>query len=108
MLFQIRTVFSTEVSELEKQLTALSVDKKTMSLPLIPSYLVILSTLNSTELANYFKQFLVVLSMSGTSVSWLQIAASILCAREQTQEYVLASLWDGSCHTFFFILLLSI
>lgn len=66
-----------------------------MSLPLIPSYLVILSTLDSTELANYFKQFLVVLSISGTSISWLQIAASILCAREQTQECVLSSLWDG-------------
>ncbi|XP_011883081.1 PREDICTED: lisH domain and HEAT repeat-containing protein KIAA1468 homolog [Vollenhovia emeryi] len=95
---RIQTVFSTEVSELEKQLTALSADKKTMSLPLIPSYLVILSTLNSTELANYFKQFLIVLSMSGTSISWLQIAASILCGREQTQEYVLASLWDGVMH----------
>jgi len=72
-----------------------------MSLPLIPSYLVILNTLDSTELANHFKQFLVILSMSGTSISWLQIAASILCAREQTQEYVLASLWDGSCHISF-------
>ncbi|XP_071644136.1 RAB11-binding protein RELCH homolog isoform X2 [Temnothorax longispinosus] len=95
---RIQTVFSTEVSELEKQLTALSADKKTMSLPLIPSYLVILSTLDSTELANYFKQFLVILSMSGTSISWLQIAASILCAREQTQECVLASLWEGVMH----------
>ncbi|XP_024886133.1 lisH domain and HEAT repeat-containing protein KIAA1468 homolog [Temnothorax curvispinosus] len=95
---RIQTVFSTEVSELEKQLTALSADKKTMNLPLIPSYLVILSTLDSTELANYFKQFLVILSMSGTSISWLQIAASILCAREQTQECVLASLWEGVMH----------
>ncbi|XP_071559704.1 RAB11-binding protein RELCH homolog [Temnothorax nylanderi] len=95
---RIQTIFSTEVSELEKQLTALSADKKTMSLPLIPSYLVILSTLDSTELANYFKQFLVILSMSGTSISWLQIAASILCAREQTQECVLASLWEGVMH----------
>ncbi|XP_077254988.1 RAB11-binding protein RELCH homolog isoform X2 [Temnothorax americanus] len=95
---RIQTVFSTEVSELEKQLTALSADKKTMSLPLIPSYLVILSTLDSTELANYFKQFLVILSMSGTSISWLQIAASILCVREQTQECVLASLWEGVMH----------
>ncbi|XP_011695145.1 PREDICTED: lisH domain and HEAT repeat-containing protein KIAA1468 homolog isoform X2 [Wasmannia auropunctata] len=95
---RIQTVFSSEVSELEKQLTALSADKKNMSLALIPSYLVILSTLDSTELANHFKQFLVVLSMSGTSISWLQIAASILCAREQTQEYVLASLWDGVMH----------
>jgi hypothetical protein len=34
--------------------------------------------------------------MSGTSISWLQIAASILCTHEQTQEYILASLWDGS------------
>ncbi|KYQ57830.1 hypothetical protein ALC60_03186 [Trachymyrmex zeteki] len=95
---RIQAVFSLEVSELEKQLTALSADKKNMSLPLIPSYLVILSTFDSTELANYFKQFLVVLSMSGTSISWLQIAANILCAREQTQEYVLSSLWDGVMH----------
>ncbi|KAL0118085.1 hypothetical protein PUN28_009038 [Cardiocondyla obscurior] len=95
---RIQTVFSMEVSELEKQLTTLSAEKKTMSLPLIPSYLVILSILDFTELANYFKQFLVVLSMSGTSISCLQIAASILCAREQTQEYVLASLWDGVMH----------
>jgi len=42
--------------------------------------------------------------MSGTSVSWLQIAASILCAREQTQEYILASLWDGSCYICFNLL----
>ncbi|XP_018359092.1 PREDICTED: lisH domain and HEAT repeat-containing protein KIAA1468 homolog isoform X1 [Trachymyrmex cornetzi] len=95
---RIQAVFSLEVSELEKQLTALSADKKNMSLPLIPSYLMILSTFDFTELANYFKQFLVVLSMSGTSISWLQIAANILCAHEQTQEYVLSSLWDGVMH----------
>lgn len=76
-----------------------------MSLTLIPSYLMILSTLDPTEFANYFKQFLVVLSMSGTSISWLQIAASILYTREQMQEYILASLWDGSCQISFFILL---
>ncbi|KYM80526.1 hypothetical protein ALC53_09076 [Atta colombica] len=95
---RIQAIFSLEVSELEKQLTALSVDKKNMSFPLIPSYLVILSTFDFTELVNYFKQFLVVLSMSGTSISWLQIAANILCAREQIQEYVLSSLWDGVMH----------
>ncbi|XP_039313074.1 RAB11-binding protein RELCH homolog isoform X2 [Solenopsis invicta] len=95
---RIQAVFSKEVSELEKELTALSADKKNMSFALIPSYLVILSTLDCTELAHCFKQFLVVLSMSGTSISWLQITASILCAREQTQEYVLASLWDGVMH----------
>ncbi|XP_012535245.1 RAB11-binding protein RELCH homolog isoform X2 [Monomorium pharaonis] len=95
---RIQTVFSTEVSELEKQLTALSADKINISLALIPSYLVILSTLDSTELANYFKQFLVILSMSGTSIFWLQISMSILCVCEQTQEYVLASLWDGVVH----------
>lgn len=77
-----------------------------MNLPLIPSYLIILSTLESTELANYFKQFLVVLSMSGTSTSWLQIGASILCAREQTQECILASLWDGSYRSFFHIIII--
>ncbi|XP_011647982.1 lisH domain and HEAT repeat-containing protein KIAA1468 homolog isoform X1 [Pogonomyrmex barbatus] len=95
---RIQAAFSPEVSELEKQLTALSTDKKNMSLTLIPSYLVILSTLDSTELANNFKQFLVILSMSGTSISWLQIAASILCVRERMQEHVLASLWDGVMH----------
>lgn len=85
------------MSNLEKQLTALSVDKKNMSLTLIPSYLVILSTLDSTELIDYFTQFLVILSMSGTSISWLHVAASILCAREEMQEHVLVSLWDGWC-----------
>lgn len=76
-----------------------------MNLTLIPSYLIILSTLDLTEFANYFKQFLVVLSMSGTSISWLQIAASILYTQEQIQEYVLASLWDGLYQISFFILL---
>ncbi|XP_072747447.1 RAB11-binding protein RELCH homolog isoform X2 [Anoplolepis gracilipes] len=95
---RIQTAFFPEVAELEKQLTTLSTDKKDMSLTLIPSYLVILSTLEPTEFANYFKQFLVVLSMSSTSISWLQIAASILYTREQIQEYVLASLWDGVVH----------
>ncbi|KAL6426044.1 hypothetical protein ACFW04_008967 [Cataglyphis niger] len=95
---RIQTVFFPEVTELEKQLTTLSTDKKNMSLTLIPSYLMILSTLDPTEFANYFKQFLVVLSMSGTSISWLQIAANILYTREQIQEYVLASLWDGVVH----------
>ncbi|KAM0725477.1 RAB11-binding protein RELCH [Formica fusca] len=95
---RIQTVFFPEVTELEKLLTTLSTDKKNMNLTLIPSYLVILSTLDPTEFANYFKQFLVVLSMSGTSISWLQIAASILYTREQIQEYVLASLWDGVVH----------
>lgn len=95
---KIQAAFFPEVSKLEKQLTALSVDKKDMSLALIPSYLVILSTLDSMELATYFRQFLVVLSMSGTSISWLQIATSILCTREETQEHVLASLWDGIVH----------
>ncbi|XP_011257199.1 lisH domain and HEAT repeat-containing protein KIAA1468 homolog isoform X2 [Camponotus floridanus] len=96
--FRIQTAFFPEVAELEKQLTTLSTDKKNMNLTLIPSYLIILSTLDLTEFANYFKQFLVVLSMSGTSISWLQIAASILYAQEQIQEYVLASLWDGVVH----------
>ncbi|XP_029664686.1 RAB11-binding protein RELCH homolog isoform X2 [Formica exsecta] len=95
---RIQTVFFPEVTELEKLLTTLSTDKKNMNLTLIPSYLVILSTFDPTEFANYFKQFLVVLSMSGTSISWLQIAASILYTREQIQEYVLASLWDGVVH----------
>ncbi|XP_070166057.1 RAB11-binding protein RELCH homolog [Polyergus mexicanus] len=95
---RIQTVFFPEVTELEKLLTTLSTDKKNMNLTLIPSYLVILSTLDPTEFANYLKQFLVVLSMSGTSISWLQIAASILYTREQIQEYVLASLWDGVVH----------
>lgn len=95
MLFQIQAIFFPELSELEKQLTALSADKKDMSLALIPSYLVILNTLDSTELANYFKQFLVVLSISSTSIFWLQVATSILCIREETQEHMLASLWDG-------------
>jgi len=76
-----------------------------MNLTLIPSYLIILSTLDLTEFVNYFKQFLVVLSMSGTSISWLQIAASILYTQEQIQEYVLASLWDGLYQISFFILL---
>lgn len=88
-------VFSPEVSELEKQLTALSIDKKNMTLMLIPSYLVILSTVDSTELVDYFKQFLVILSLSGTNISWLHIATSILCAQEEMQEHVLVSLWDG-------------
>ncbi|XP_014473409.1 PREDICTED: lisH domain and HEAT repeat-containing protein KIAA1468 homolog isoform X2 [Dinoponera quadriceps] len=95
---KIQAVFFPEVSELEKQLTALSADKKSMSLMLIPSYLVILSTLDSTELIDYFKQFLVILSISGTSISWLHVAASILCAREEMQEHVLVSLWDGVVH----------
>lgn len=95
---RIQTAFFPEVAELEKQLTTLSTDKKNMNLTLIPSYLIILSTLDLTEFTNYFKQFLVVLSMSGTSISWLQIAASILYTQEQIQEYVLASLWDGVVH----------
>lgn len=93
--------------ELEKQLTALSVDKKNMNLTLIPSYLVILSTLDSTDLIDYFKQFLVILSLSGTSISWLYVAASILCAREEMQEHVLVSLWDGLCDIFLSIALIS-
>ncbi|XP_032664544.1 RAB11-binding protein RELCH homolog [Odontomachus brunneus] len=95
---KIQASFFPEVSELEKQLTALSVDKKNMNLTLIPSYLVILSTLDSTDLIDYFKQFLVILSLSGTSISWLHVAASILCAREEMQEHVLVSLWDGVVH----------
>ncbi|GAB1865039.1 LisH domain and HEAT repeat-containing protein KIAA1468 [Camponotus japonicus] len=95
---RIQTAFFPEVAELEKQLTTLSTDKRNMNLTLIPSYLIILSTLDLTEFVNYFKQFLVVLSMSGTSISWLQIAASILYTQEQIQEYVLASLWDGVVH----------
>jgi len=103
MHFQIQVMFFPEVLELERQLIALSTDKKDMSLALIPCYLVILSTLDSTEFTNYFKQFLVVLSMSGTSISWLQIASNILCTREQIQELVLASLWDGLYHIHFSI-----
>lgn len=101
ILFQIQAIFSPELLELEKQLTALSTDKKDMSLALIPSYLVILNTFDPTELSNHFKQFLVVLSISGTSIFWLQIASSILCIREETQEYMLASLWDGLYNSLF-------
>lgn len=93
-------MFFPEVLELEKQLTALSTDKKNMSLFLVPCYLVILSTLDFTEFANYFKQFLVVLSMN-QEISWLQLAINILCTREQMQEHVLTSLWDGLYHIYF-------
>ncbi|XP_012223943.1 RAB11-binding protein RELCH homolog isoform X2 [Linepithema humile] len=94
---RIQVMFFPEVLELERQLTALSTDKKNMSLFLVPCYLVILSTLDSTEFANYFKQFLVVLSMNH-EISWLQLAISILCTYEHIQEHVLASLWDGVVH----------
>ncbi|XP_011138092.2 lisH domain and HEAT repeat-containing protein KIAA1468 homolog [Harpegnathos saltator] len=87
---KIQAAFFPEVSELEQQLTALSVDKKSMSFTLIPSYLVILSTLDPAELINYFKQFLVILSISGTNISWLHVAAC--------EEHVLVGLWDGVVH----------
>lgn len=66
-----------------------------MHLTLIPTYLILLSTLNGTEVSKSLKQFLVALSMSGTSIISLQIAVIMLCAEEQMQEYVLSGLWDG-------------
>ena len=84
-----------EVTELEQQLTTLATDKKKMSLTLIPTYLIILSTLNGIDVSKSLKQFLVALSMSGTSITSLQIAIIMLCAQEHMQEYVLSGLWDG-------------
>lgn len=66
-----------------------------MSLTLIPTYLILLSTLNGSEVSKTLKQFLVALSMSGTSITSLQIAIIMLCAEEHMQEYVLSGLWDG-------------
>ncbi|XP_076546511.1 RAB11-binding protein RELCH homolog isoform X2 [Osmia lignaria lignaria] len=95
---RIQPIFASEVAELEQQLTTLSTDKKNMSLTLIPAYLIILSTLNGTKVSNSLKQFLVALSMSGTSITSLQIAIIILCSQEHMQEYVLSGLWDGVVH----------
>ncbi|XP_003702013.2 RAB11-binding protein RELCH homolog isoform X1 [Megachile rotundata] len=95
---RIQPIFASEVAELEQQLTTLSTDKKNMSLTLIPTYLIILSTLNGTEVSNSLRQFLVALSMSGTSITSLQIALIILCAQEHMQEFVLSGLWDGVVH----------
>lgn len=66
-----------------------------MSLTLIPTYLIILSTLNGIDVSKSLKQFLVALSMSGTSIASLQIAIIMLCIQEHMQEYVLSGLWDG-------------
>lgn len=95
---RIQPIFVSEVTELEQQLTILSTDKRSMHLTLIPTYLILLSTLNGTEVSKSLKQFLVALSMSGTSIISLQIAVIMLCAEEQMQEYVLSGLWDGVVH----------
>lgn len=96
--FQIQPVFACEVAELEQQLTTLSMDRQSMTLTLIPAYLVILSTLNGMDVSKSLKQFLVVLSMSGSNITSLQIAVIMLCAQEHMQEYVLSGLWDGVVH----------
>ncbi|XP_076750646.1 RAB11-binding protein RELCH homolog isoform X2 [Xylocopa sonorina] len=95
---RIQPIFASEVTELEKQLTTLSMHKKSMNLTLIPAYLIILSTLNGTDVSKCLKEFLVALSMSGTSITSLQVAIVVLCAQECTQEYVLSGLWDGVVH----------
>ncbi|XP_076243392.1 RAB11-binding protein RELCH homolog [Calliopsis andreniformis] len=95
---RIQPIFASEVTELEQQLTILSTDKKNMNLTLIPTYLILLSTLNGTDVSKSLKQFLVALSMSGTSIISLQIAVIMLCAEEHMQEYVLSGLWDGVVH----------
>ncbi|CAL7935188.1 unnamed protein product [Xylocopa violacea] len=95
---RIQPIFASEVTELEKQLTTLSTHKKSMNLTLIPAYLIILSTLNGTDVSKCLKEFLVALSMSGTSITSLQVAIVVLCAQEYMQEYVLSGLWDGVVH----------
>ncbi|XP_015186893.1 PREDICTED: lisH domain and HEAT repeat-containing protein KIAA1468 homolog isoform X1 [Polistes dominula] len=95
---RIQPIFLSEITELEKQLSTLSMDNKNLSLTLIPAYLIILSTLNGIEVSKSIKQFLVVLSMSGISITSLQIAIVKLCAKEEMQEHVLTGLWDGVVH----------
>lgn len=95
---RIQPIVVSEVTELEQQLTTLATDKKNMSLTLIPTYLIILSTLNGIDVSKSLKQFLVALSMSGTSITSLQIAIIMLCTQEHMQEYVLSGLWDGVVH----------
>lgn len=95
---RIQPIIASEVTELEQQLTTLATDKKKMSLTLIPTYLIILSTLNGIDVSKSLKQFLVALSMSGTSITSLQIAIIMLCTQEHMQEYVLSGLWDGVVH----------
>ena len=84
------------VDELEKQLLELSSDKRNLSLSLIPAYLIVLSTLDCTELSISLKHFLVALSMSGTNIASLQLAVVRLCRQAEMQEYVLSGLWEGS------------
>ncbi|XP_076658534.1 RAB11-binding protein RELCH homolog [Halictus rubicundus] len=95
---RIQPIFASDVSELEQQLTVLSTEKKNMNLTIMPTYLILLSTLNGTEVAKSLKEFLVALSMSGISITCLQIAVIMLCADEHMQEYVLSGLWDGVVH----------
>ncbi|XP_033223376.1 RAB11-binding protein RELCH homolog isoform X2 [Belonocnema kinseyi] len=95
---KIQSVFMLHVDELEKQLLELSSDKRNLSLSLIPAYLIVLSTLDCTELSISLKHFLVALSMSGTSVASLQLAVVRLCRQVEMQGYVLKGLWDGVVH----------
>lgn len=95
---RIQPIIASEVTELEQQLTTLSTDKKNMNLTLIPTYLIILSTLNGIDVSKSLKQFLVALSMSGTNITSLQIAIIMLCAQENMQEHILSGLWDGVVH----------
>ncbi|XP_024935495.1 lisH domain and HEAT repeat-containing protein KIAA1468 isoform X2 [Cephus cinctus] len=95
---RIQPVFASEVSQLEKQLTALTPDKGQMSLTLFPAYLMAVSTLEVKHVVESLKRFIVALSMNGVSIVNLQVAVVRLCKQPNMLEHILGALWDGVVH----------
>lgn len=95
-LRQIQPIFAAELSALEQQLIALSPDRGTLSLTLIPAYLTLLSTVDVDQVTRSLSQFVVALAISGVSTSTLKMSVIRLCGRAEMQEHVLTALWDGT------------
>ncbi|XP_066591487.1 RAB11-binding protein RELCH homolog [Prorops nasuta] len=95
---KIQPIFVSEMAKLEREFTSFSTDKNIGNLTLIPAYLIVQSTWNAPDVAKYFKQLHVMLSVARVDISSLRVATIALCAQSSMEEHVLSGLWEGVSH----------
>ncbi|XP_011301250.1 lisH domain and HEAT repeat-containing protein KIAA1468-like [Fopius arisanus] len=95
--YRIKKMFEKEVKDMEDWIISLGGDQAE-NLTLIPVYLTIVSTLDTSDLSKSIKKFVVLCAMSGTDITTLIIGIKRLCTQSKFVEVVLTALWDGVVH----------
>lgn len=100
---KIKRIFEFQVMELEKQLTdqtSNNINQTTISLALIPAYLLILSTLDDTQFVNTLKHFVIIYSINSINIDSLVLPIRLLCSQSCANliDQILNAMWNGVVH----------